>query len=305
MNTQKIKPFVLPTAIVLGFALHSYCAAASETTPYVVFVILLLTFCAVDLRRLRFSWLAFWLIVWQVAVSVAGYLALRLMKADPTIAEGVLMAILCPVASSVAVISCMLGANRETVTAFTIYGNIAAAIAAPVIFTAIGVHPELSFGASFIIVLRKIAPTLALPYFVALTLQLWLPKANERLARYKGWAFYLWALLLLCTLGRSIDEIFQHGSGKGYLIASLALVALAVCILQFALGRKLGKAYGDTISGGQLMGQKNTGMGIWMAATFLHPLSSVALAFYSVFQNAFNSWQLWQANKKKEKQLER
>jgi hypothetical protein len=33
-------------------------------------------------------------------------------------------------------------------------------------------------------------------------------------------------------------------------------------------------------------------MGIWMANTFLTPLSSVFLAFYSVFQNVWNAWQL-------------
>ena len=37
-------------------------------------------------------------------------------------------------------------------------------------------------------------------------------------------------------------------------------------------------------------------MGIWMANYYLSPLSSVFLAFYSVCQNLFNSWQLWRAN---------
>jgi BASS family bile acid:Na+ symporter len=65
------------------------------------------------------------------------------------------------------------------------------------------------------------------------------------------------------------------------------------------LGKWIGHKYGDTIAGGQLLGQKNSAMGIWMANHYLHPLASVFLAFYSVFQNLFNSWQIWYYGRKK------
>ena len=39
-------------------------------------------------------------------------------------------------------------------------------------------------------------------------------------------------------------------------------------------------------------------MGIWMANTFLSPLSAVFLAFYSVYQNLFNAWQIAKMKKK-------
>ena len=52
------------------------------------------------------------------------------------------------------------------------------------------------------------------------------------------------------------------------------------------------------ISGGQLLGQKNTAMGIWMSNTYLQPLSSVFLAFYIIWQNLFNSLQLWWHDRK-------
>ena len=70
------------------------------------------------------------------------------------------------------------------------------------------------------------------------------------------------------------------------------------CIVQFSVGRRLGRRYGDRIGGGQLLGQKNSGFGIWMANTFLSPLSSVFLAFYSVYQNLFNAWQLARMKKR-------
>ncbi|MCR4660031.1 MAG: transporter [Bacteroidales bacterium] len=296
---SKLRPYVLPIALVLGLLLHRFCTMLSPAVPYVIFAILLLTFCAVDLRKLRLTMIDVWIMLFQLVVSTGSYAILLFAGASHIVAEGVLIGVLCPVASSVAVISCMLGANRETVTTYTIVGNLMVAVAAPAIFTIIGVKPELSFIASFWLILKKIAPTLGLPFFIALGLQLLWPKAKQTIAKINGLGFYLWSLALLLTLGQTIDFIILHGRGNWSAIVWLGVASLSFCIAQFGLGRLLGRRYGDTVSGGQLLGQKNTAMGIWMANTFLHPLASVFMAFYSIFQNVFNSWQLWHYNRKK------
>ena len=295
---QRIRPYVLPIAIVLGLLLHRWCAMFSFLVPFIIFCILLLTFTAVDLRRLRMTMIDLWLILFQVVVSTCCYLAITLLGGSHIVAEGVLIGVLCPVASSVAVVACMLGANRETVTTYTIVGNLMVAVVAPIVFTLIGDHPEMGLWNSFLLMISKIAATLALPFFLAVLLQFLLPSVNNFIAHYKGLGFYLWSIALLFTLGQTIDYIFLNGEGNWASIAWLGGLSLLFCIIQFGFGRWLGRRYGDVISGGQLLGQKNTAMGIWMANTFLTPLSSVFLAFYSVFQNLFNAWQLAQLKKK-------
>ena len=109
------------------------------------------------------------------------------------------------------------------------------------------------------------------------------------------------ACALFINLGQTIDFIFLNGEGHWYIIGWLGFSALLFCVIQFGFGKWLGHRYGDTIAGGQLLGQKNSSMGIWMATTFLNPLSSVFSAFYSVFQNVFNSWQLWYYGRKESK----
>lgn len=289
---QRFRPYVLPAAIVLGLLLHTWCAALSFLVPYIIFTILLLTFTAVDLRRLRITPLDIWLMLFQVVVSAACFLVIKLTTGNDTIADGVLIGVLCPVASSVAVISCMLGANRETVTTYTIVGNLMVALVAPIAFTLVGRHPEMGLWRGFMLMFGKIGSTLALPFFIALALQLWWPKANAAIGRFNIAGFYLWAAALLLTLGRTIDFIFLHGEGNWGNIAWLGVLSALFCALQFGFGRWLGGRYGDRIGGQQLLGQKNTGFGIWMAGTFLSPLSSVFLAFYSVYQNLFNAWQM-------------
>ena len=298
---QKIKSYVLPAAILLGLLLHEYCAAFSVAVPYLIFLILLLTFTAVDVRKLKFSPLFFWILLFQVVVSISLYTLLKACGASSVIAEGVMMAVLCPVASSVAVVSTMLGADRKTVTSFTIIGNLVMSVVAPAYFTLIGVQPELTFMASFLSILKRVGVVIGLPFFVALALQLWLPKVNGFLCRYKGLSFYLWSIALLFTIGQTIDFIFLHGEGHWNSILWLGIASLLFCAVQFALGKWIGRKYGDVIAGGQLLGQKNTAMGIWMANNYLEPLTSVVLAVYAIFQNLFNSWQIWYYGRHKKK----
>lgn len=295
---QRIRPYVLPIAIVLGLLLHRWCAMFSFLVPFIIFCILLLTFTAVDLRRLRMTMIDLWLILFQVVVSISCYLTITLLGGSHIVAEGVLIGVLCPVASSVAVVACMLGANRETVTTYTIVGNLMVAVVAPVVFSLIGDHPERGLIDGFLLMLSKIGSTLALPFFLAVLMQFMLPRVNNFIAQYKGLGFYLWSLALLFTLGQTIDYIFLNGEGNWGSILWLGGLSLVFCVLQFGFGRWLGRRYGDVISGGQLLGQKNSAMGIWMANTFLTPLSSVFLAFYSIYQNVWNAWQLAHYKKK-------
>ena len=298
---QKVKRYILPIAIVLGLLLHDYCAAFSVVVPYIIFTIILLTFTAVDIRKLRFKPLFIWIILFQVVVSLGGYALLKALHVNEIIAEGILIGVLCPVAASVAVVSTMLGADRNTVTSYTVIGNLVVSIVAPIYFSFIGVNQDLPFFTSFLQILRRVGLVIGLPFFVALALQLLWPKANHFISRYKGLAFYLWAVALFLTLGQTIHFIFINGSGNWSSILWLGVSALLFCIIQFGLGKWIGRKYGDTIAGGQLLGQKNSAMGIWMANHYLHPLASVYLAFYSVFQNLFNSWQIWYYERQKKK----
>lgn len=79
----------------------------------------------------------------------------------------------------------------------------------------------------------------------------------------------------------------------------LALGALAVCGLQFKVGRVIGGMYGDKISGGQALGQKNTVLAVWLALAYMNPIASVAPAAYIAWQNIINSAQLMSHSSKK------
>ena len=72
----------------------------------------------------------------------------------------------------------------------------------------------------------------------------------------------------------------------------LALGALVACLVQFKIGRIIGGRFGDRVSGGQGLGQKNTVLAVWLALAYMNPMASIAPAAYVAWQNSINSWQL-------------
>ena len=290
---KKLRSFVLPLAIVLGLLFHRQLVVLRDVTPYLIFSILLLNYVAVDMKNLRLTMLDGWIMLFQIVVSLGSYFLAKALGASELVAQGILGGVLCPVAASSVVIATILGANRETVTTYTIAGNLMVAVVAPIYFSFIGTLQYLPLLQSMWLIFRRIAPTIALPFFVALFLQRVAPRANAFLCRYKGLSFYLWAAALTITLGQTIDFMFLNGREERGSILILGAASIFFCIVQFALGKWIGGKYGDRIAGGQLLGQKNSAMGIWIANTYLLPLASVFPALYSIWQNLFNSWQMW------------
>ena len=290
---HRYRSYVLPFAIVMGLLFHRYLVYLRDVTPYLIFTILLLNNVAVDMKKLKVTMLDVWIMLFQIVVSIGSYFIAKALGASELVAQGILGGVLCPVAASSVVIATMLGANRETVTTYTIVGNLMVAVVAPVYFSFIGTLQDLPLLQSMWLIFRRIAPTIALPFFVALFLQRFAPKVNDFLCRYKSYSFYLWAAALTITLGQTIDFMFLNGREELGSIIILGVASVFFCIVQFAVGKWLGSKYGDRVAGGQLLGQKNSAMGIWIANTYLLPLASVFPALYSIWQNLFNSWQLW------------
>lgn len=294
---QKYRSLVLPIAIVAGLFFHHWLALVRPMVPFLIFSILFLNFSAVDIRSLRVRPLHLWLLLFQLVVSLGGYFAL--LPFNEVLAQGVLVGVLSPVAASVVVVACMLGADRSTITTYSLVGNLGIALAAPLYFSFIGTQVSMPFVQSVGIILSKIAPTIVLPLILVALLQLFARPVNDFFARYKGLSFYLWSMALMITIGQTIDFIFLHGRGNEGTIFCLAVASVLGCALQFSVGKAIGGHFGDRVSGGQGLGQRNTALAIWMASMYLNPLASIFPALYSIWQNLYNSYQLWRHDHQK------
>lgn len=288
---QRLKKWMLPIAMITGAVFYRYVQIISFLTPYLIFIMLLVTYCKLSLRNMNLSPLHIWLLGIQVIGSLLIYVLLY--SFDPLVAEGTFICVFCPTATAAAVITGMLGGDIACLATYSLLSNMTVAIIAPFIFSFMGDHISLPFFESFLKIGTEMIPLLIFPFVCALILQKFLPKVHSALQNHQSISFYLWAISLTIVMGKTVSFIASRGNAEYKEEILIALFALIVCILQFILGKLIGKKYYNTIAGGQGLGQKNTVLAIWMALTYLNPLASIGPASYVVWQNSINSLQLW------------
>lgn len=265
--------------------------AQGMLTPVFIFSMLFITFCRVDARRIRFSWMHLWLLLFQIVASVGVYYSLA--HFDIVVAQGAMICILAPVAMAAVVIGGMLGANLETMAAYSLLCNIAIALYAPLLLHAFG-NGECTMAQ----ILQKVSPLLIAPFVTGQFCRFYLRRVSDWVSAHGYLSFYIWLLSLIVIIGRTTCFLLDQTQASLSTEIILALVALVICLLQFGLGRYIGRRYGDTVAGGQSLGQKNTVLAVWLSQAFLDPISSVAPTAYIVWQNIVNSYQLWRAGRK-------
>lgn len=296
---KKLKQWILPIAMVGGVVLHDALNEVAFVTPYLIFAMLVITFCKVKPSEFKVERMSWWLLLVQIAGALISYFLI--VPLNEVLAQGIMICFLCPTASAAPVVTGMLGGSVSRVTTFSIMSNIAVAIIAPILFakfTSSGAEISLSgtidAGLS---ILKKVAPLLILPMLIAFILQRVTPKLNKTIANHHGASFYLWAVALFIVVGRAVSFMINEPREEIPSMIIIGIGAAVVCIFQFWIGRKIGAKYGDKVAGAQGLGQKNTILAIWMTLTWLHPLASVGPATYIAWQNIINSAQVYNRNR--------
>ena len=287
---SRLKAWMLPIAMVVGVFCHGVIDKVAFLAPYLIFIMLLITFSRIDLRGLRVTRLSWLLLGVQIIGAVAMWLVLY--PVNPTLAQGAFICIFCPTATAAPVITGMLGGSVQRLVTFSLISNVVVAVTAPVLFTMVG-ESEVSFAGSVITIAAKVFPLILAPLAVAVVLQRTVPALHHVLSRSQSLTFYIWAVSLIIVVGRAVSFMLAEPPSYIPVMIGLAAVALVVCCAQFLTGRVIGRRCGDRIAGAQGLGQKNTVLAIWMALTWLTPVASVAPAAYVAWQNIINSLQIY------------
>ncbi len=300
---QMIKPWMLPISMAAGMVFHTAIEQVQFLAPYLIFVMLLITFCKVNPRELRFGRLSWSLLAVQMLGGVGVYFLL--LPVAPELAQGTFICVFCPTATAAPVITGMLGGSVTKVAMYSIVSNVTVALTAPALFEYMGgesLGGSVSFAEGFATICLKVGPLIILPLLTAFVLRAVAPKAHHAIASHQSLSFYIWAVSLLIVVGRSVSFVMSEPAGAVPMMAAIAGASLAVCVIQFVVGRRIGRRYGDKVAGAQGLAQKNTVLAIWMALNFLNPISSVGPASYILWQNTINSAQIYFKTKKEAKQ---
>ncbi len=314
MILRFLKNWTLPLAMIAGTLGYFFFARipffvsvkpcinslVAFLTPTLIFAQLLLTFCKVELHELKPKVWHAWLLIFQTVSCLIVAVLLVYCPMEETyreVFEGAMVCLICPTATAAAVITGKLGGSASSLTTYTLLSNLLAAVAVPIVFPMVEPHTDITFVAAFLKILSKVFPLLLCPFFLAWFLRTFMPKIHHLLLGCRDAAFYLWAVALAIVSGQTVRSLINSDASV-YVEVMIAFAGLITCCIQFYLGKRIGGHYQERISGGQALGQKNTVLAIWMAYTYLNPLSSVGPGSYVLWQNIINSWQLWKKRKK-------
>ncbi len=272
------------------------------------FTVLYFTFCKLDFRRMRPVRWHLHVALMQTALACL-VLALAMLEGGGSnmalLLQAALVCIVAPTASASAVVTAKLGGDLEQMVTFTLLCNVLSAALIPLMLPhlpgAASAH-DISQWQLAAEMLWRVVCILLMPMLVAWLTRYVAPSLHRRIVETRNLSFYAWAVSLAMVSGTAVKGVVDLWDITPlWLLLATAMVGLVVCIVQFFVGRRLGRLTNHRIECGQGLGQKNTTFAIWLSASFLHPLACLGPGCYILWQNLFNSWQLRCAEKARRK----
>lgn len=309
---RKLRQWMLAIAILLGVCLYFawmalpfgklYEKAAFQfigvVQPILIFSMLFVTFCKVNIKRLS---LKQWH-VWGLLLQGGSFLIAALLHqsfASPPLTILLQAAMLCfitPTATAAVVVVSKLQGNVEETTTYTILNNLLAALFISLLAPFVYDSSFTSLWTRSGHIISRIFPMLVAPLFLAWITRRYFPRWHHLILSAKDLAFYLWAVSLVLAITVSTRSIIQSQAPLSLLLG-IGAISLIACGVQFLTGRRLGKERQSSITASQSIGQKNTVFLMWVGHTYFHPLAAIAGGFYSIYHNLWNSYQLVHSTK--------
>lgn len=261
--------------------------------PLCLFAILYVTFCKIEVKDLRPRTWHFLLQGIRTLLSAAIVLLISLIANSELklITEGAFICVICPTAAAAAVVTEKLGGSIGSLTIYTVIANVVTSIIIPLFFPMVERSANMPFFVMSLIILRNVTTVLILPLLMAFLTRRFFTPLSDWIRAKKNLGFYMWCFNLTIVSGLTLHNILDADVSILTLIA-LLIVPLVVSLLLFSIGKAVGRPYGENITAGQALGQKNTIVGIWLTITFLNPLAAIAPGAYLVWQNLINALQL-------------
>ena len=167
-----LKKFILPTGLAIGTIVYLLFSKVTflqpigdivgpflvSLLPIVIFIMLYITFCKIQITDLRPRPWHF--ILQAIRILLSAILILFITNTTDTttklILEGAFICVICPTAAAAPVITEKLGGSIASLTIYTILANIVTSIIIPLFFPLVEKSAEISFFTAFILILKII-----------------------------------------------------------------------------------------------------------------------------------------------------
>ncbi len=307
-----IRKWMLPAAIVLGIslyvmyhfspALHPYGKwlhlAASEGQRLVIAALLFFQFVKTSPHDLKLRSWHFKALGIQVGSFLLLALIVLLLQPGPIrmLVECAMLCMICPTASAAGVITDRLGGHLAGTVTYLVIINLAGTFLIPLVIPLVNPSAQMGFWAYVGHLALQVFPVLILPGLLAWLVRYTLPRLQRRLMRWASNSFYIWGVGLTLAMVLSTRALLLSHLGP-WAFGGIVVISVLSCALQFFTGHRMQKDAVDNLTAGQALGQKNTGFLIWLGYNYMTPVTSVAGGLYAIWQNLYNSWELYQKEK--------
>jgi BASS family bile acid:Na+ symporter len=123
-------------------------------------------------------------------------------------------------------------------------------------------------------------------------------KAQDFIRKGKIYSFPIWLVNLFIISANASNFLRNENSNSTFTLITIALISLAICIVNFGVGALLGGRR-NWQEASQSLGQKNLSFVIWIALTFVNPLVAMGPTFYILYHHLYNSWSIYQFERRR------
>ena len=216
------------------------------------------------------------------------FFALRFL--DEEVAVAVFLIALAPTAAAAPIIARLLNAKVEIVAASTLVTSMGMALVIPFLLPfLVQIEGEIYIAD----ILLPVFIVVFIPFILAQIVKWILPRLHQFFSRQTNLPLYFFLVNVYLAMAKSTNFLQTSETGKMLTIFWIALATGGLCLLNFQVGERIGLP-ALQYEGGLALGRKNTMFILWVALTFISPIAALSPIFYILWQNLYNSWQLWQ-----------
>lgn len=198
-----------------------------------------------------------------------------------------------PTAIAAPVIISFLRGRVDYVVASFLLTNVGIAALLPVLLPFVLGRPTPE---AFARVLGSVGLVVFVPMGIAWLLRALYAPAAQWPAQLRNVSFGMWVTTMFLITSNASDFLRRHADTPHRVLLQIALTTLALCIINFALGWRIGgRAFAREAS--QSLGQKNTAFTIYLALAYAGPVVALGPTCYVIWHNLWNSWQLHRAGR--------
>jgi BASS family bile acid:Na+ symporter len=291
MKPGFLRTFALLGALVLGI-LVPQAHALLQTVRWLIVGMLFLVFLQTRFSRESVQRSHVVLLVVNLAMGGVGW-ALGWIAGGSTLALAGFFAGITPTATAAAVVTSFMGGRTDFVVTAFVLTNLVVSALFPVLLPWVLCRPTPHlFGHVF----GTMALLVFMPLAAALLLRKLHPPSTGWPKRFGTLSFGAWVVSLFIITANASHFLRTQTDIPSSFVWKIAGLSALICAINFAVGAWIG---GEKFrrEASQALGQKNTSLTIYVAATYANPLVALGPTCYVLWHNLWNSFQLYRARR--------